>query len=210
MLFKDRADGGTQLAARLGAYKNRSDVLVIGLPRGGVVTAQAVAAALNLPLDIVVPRKIGAPHEKELALGAITEDGDLVLDETEVRLLNVPQDYIDRTVAAEKTEAKRRLAVYRAGRPPLTLAGKIALLVDDGVATGATMRAAIRSARAKGATKIVVASPVIAPDTLRILKNETDECVFLDAPDYFAAVGGFYQTFPQINDQEVVAILSEK
>lgn len=209
MIFKDRADGGAQLAKKLIAYKDQPDVVVIGLPRGGVVIGQAVALALNAPLDIVVPRKIGAPGEEELAIGAITEDGEVVLDNLEVRLLNVPKAQIDRTIAAEKKEAARRLALYRAGRPPLNLTGKTALLVDDGVATGATMRAAIRSARAKGAKKVVAAAPVIAADTLKTLKAEADDCVFLDAPDYFGAVGNSYGNFPQTSDQEVIQILSK-
>lgn len=210
MIFKDRFDAGIQLATKLSAYKNRPDVVVIGLPRGGVVTAEAVAKALNAPLDIVVPRKIGAPHEEELAIGAITEDGEVVLDDEEIKLLNVSKEYIEKTVAMEKAEALRRLSLYRADRSPLNLKAKTALLVDDGVATGATMRAAIRSARIKGAQKIVVAVPVIAADTLRVLKAESDECIFLDAPDYFDAVGSFYETFPQTTDQEVVKILSGK
>ena len=207
MLFCDRVDAGRQLAGSLKQYANNADVIVLGLPRGGVVTAAVVAKALNLPLDIIVPRKIGAPMNEELAIGAMAEDGEVMLDEKLVRVLGVREEYIDKAVFKERAEAERRLRVYRGLHPPLTLQNKTAIIVDDGIATGATMRAAIASAKAKGAKRVIVAAPVIAPDTLLKLQREADEVIYLDAPAYFAAVGQFYEKFEQTTDEEVIGLL---
>lgn len=207
MLFSDRRDAGIQLAKKLTAYKDSPDVLVLGLPRGGVITAAEVARELGAPLDIVVTRKIGAPFNEEYALGAVTVEGEPFLHTDVIESLGVSQDYLDKTIAAERREAKRRLEKYRGSRPPVSLKGKIVILVDDGVATGATMRAAIRLAKQLEASKIVVATPVIAPDTLAVLKAEADEVAYLDAPDEFAAVGQFYAEFPQTTDEEVINLL---
>lgn len=209
MLFKDRRAGGQQLAEKLRAYKEQPGAIVLGLPRGGVVTGAAVAEALGLPLDIVVPRKIGAPDEEELAIGAITEAGEPILDDTLVEILDVPKEHLAKTIAKEKAEAERRLKKYRGTRPPLNLTNQTAIIVDDGVATGATMRAGIASAKAKGAIKIVVATPVIAADTLQKIRQEANEVIYLDAPENFSAVGQFYTTFPQTTDEEVVGLLAK-
>lgn len=209
MTFKDRSDAGKQLAEQLGKYKDKKDVVIIGLPRGGVVTAAVVAEELKLPLDIIVPRKIGHPNNPEFAIGAIAEDGEAVMNEGAMTGYDIPQEYIDKTIAEEQKEAARRLKVYRGKRAALKLKGKTAILVDDGIATGATMRAAIASARAKEAKKIVVAVPVTARDSKSVIGREADEFVAVDVPLFFGAVGAFYEEFGQTEDQEVIEILKE-
>lgn len=210
MTFKDRRDGGKKLAGKLMKYKDQKDVVVLGLPRGGVVTAAEVAKVLNVPLDIVVPRKIGHPDNPEFAIGALAEEGIPVMNESYLESYGVPQEYIDRTVEVEKKEAERRLKLYRGKRPPLDLKNKIAVLVDDGIATGATMRAAIVSARHKGAKKIVVAVPVTARDSKNRIARESDEFVAVHEPLFFGAVGAFYEEFGQTEDQEVIEIMKER
>ena len=210
MIFTDRRDAGRKLAGMLEKFQNQPNTIVIGLPRGGVVVACEAARRLNLPLDIIVPRKIGAPGNDELAIGAITEEGEAVLDEILVRELNVAPEYIAKTVAKEKQEAQRRLKLYRGGRGPLSLQDKTAILIDDGIATGATMRAAIRSAKNKKAKKIIVAVPIIAPDTLNKLRAEADEIIYLDAPMFLGAIGAFYEEFSQTEDEEVIELMREK
>lgn len=207
MLFRDRHDAGKQLGTELKKYDRDPNAMVIGLPRGGVVTAAEVAKTLHLPLDIIVPRKIGAPGNPEFAIGAITEDGDPVLDEHILAMYGISSEQVQNIIQQERTEAARRLSVYRKNRPPLDLLGKTAILVDDGIATGATMRAAILSAKRKNAKKIVVATPVIASDTAEKLKTEADEVVALHAPEYFGAVGRFYETFDQTTDEEVAKLV---
>ena len=204
MMFKNRQAAGEKLIPQLEKYRNNHQAIILGLPRGGVVTASVIAQELKLPLDLIVPRKIGAPGNPELAIGAITEDGEGIFDESLITAYQISQKYIDQEVEKEKQEAKRRLKAYRAGRKPLDLKNKIAILVDDGVATGATMRAAIKSAKKKGALKVVVAIPVIAAEALIILKKESNEVIYLDAPAWFGAVGEFYEDFSQVEDEEVV------
>jgi putative phosphoribosyl transferase len=210
MIFADRRDAGRKLATKLEQFNNQPGAVVIGLPRGGVVVACEVARRLNLPLDIIVPRKIGAPGNEELAIGAITEEGEAVLDEVLVKELDVAPEYIAKTVAKEKQEAQRRLKLYRGDRAPLNLQNKTAILIDDGVATGATMRAAIKSAKYKKASKIIVAVPVIAPDTLKKLQAKADEIIYLDAPMFLGAIGAFYEEFSQTEDNEVIQLMREK
>jgi putative phosphoribosyl transferase len=206
MLFKDRQEAGRKLAAALSLYKWAKKTLVLGLPRGGVVVAHEVAKSLGLPLDVIVPRKIGAPHNPELAIGALA--GDVVfLDAKIISALAVSQSHIDQTVAAEKKEAERRLALFRKNKPPQNFHGLTLLIVDDGIATGATMRASIGALKKSGAAKIVVAIPVGPPDTLAILMNEVDEVVCLYTPASFYAVGQFYDSFPQTTDEEVIGLL---
>ena len=208
MFWRDRQHGGRELAEALGEYKNASDSVVIGLPRGGVVVAHTVAKALNLPLDIVVTRKIGAPGNAELALGAVDENGQGVFNEMLVQYSGATMEYLNQEIEEQKKEIERRLRLYRQRRPPLYLKGKAVIIVDDGVATGATMLAAARSCRNKGAKKIIVAAPTIAPDTLSQLQEQTDEVIFLDAPPDFVAVGQFYEEFEQVTDEEVIQLLS--
>lgn len=207
MMFLNRQDAGQRLARKLKSYGGKADAILLALPRGGVVVAAEIARALSLPLDIVVPRKIGAPGNPEFAIGAITEDGESVFDAEAIRALGVVQDYIAQTVNEEQHEAERRMKVYRGDWPPLNVNGKTVILIDDGAATGATMRVAIRSVRKRGAAKIVVAVPVLPPDTRDVLQRDADEVISLDAPLLFGAVGAFYEHFPQTTDEEVVRLL---
>ena len=209
MYFEDREDAAKQLATKLKAFAQNEDVIVVGLPRGGVVTAAVIARALSLPLDIIVTRKIGAPHSPELAVGAVTEEGEVLRSEELIAELSVTNNYIAQEAAVQKQEAQRRLQTYRGDRAPLDLSGKTVLLVDDGVATGATMKAAIASAKAKGAKKIVVAVPVAPQETVAALKTLVDDVACLHAPESFAAIGQFYRNFEQVTDEEVVELLDQ-
>lgn len=209
MIFRDRKDAGKKLAAVLEKYKNRDDVVILALPRGGVIVAFEVAKALKAPLDIVVPRKIGAPGNPEFAIGAITESGEGIFDEAALEYLQVDEEYIRKTVAEEQKEAKRRLKVYRCGRKGIALRDKTVILIDDGIATGATMRAAIKSVRVRSAAKVLVAVPVMPTDRVSMFKKEADELVYLDAPYDFAAVGQFYEYFEQTTDKEVIGIMEK-
>jgi putative phosphoribosyl transferase len=207
MLFIDRCDGGRRLVLRLIKYKEDPNAIVIGLPRGGVVTAGEVAHGLRLPLDVICPRKIGAPFQHELALGAITETGEGIFDEKLISFFHVSQEYLDCTIAEEKAVAQRRLAMFRKNRPKLDLEGKTVILVDDGLATGATMKVAIKSVHAAGAERIVVAVPVSPPDTYDEISELVDEAIALYTPASFQAVGQFYSKFLATEDSEVVDIL---
>lgn len=210
MIFKDRRDAGRRLAKKLEKYKGKKDTIILGLPRGGVVVADEVAQALGLPLDLVVPRKIGAPGNPEYAIGAITEDGEGIFNEEVVREYGMSREYLKKEIEKEKKEAKRRLKVYRGKRPPLsTLKSKTTILIDDGIATGLTMKAAIRSVKKKGATKVVVAVPVAARDSLLEIKKEVDEVISLYTPIFFGAVGAFYEEFSQTEDSEVIEIMKK-
>jgi putative phosphoribosyl transferase len=209
MLFKNRADSGQKLAELLGQFKDAKDTLILALPRGGVAVGFEVAKALNLPLDIVVPRKIGAPGNPEFAIGAITETGEGIFDEMTIAAYGITQSYLDSEVAKEKAEAERRLKTYRGSRPPLDIKNKIVIIVDDGLATGLTMRAAIKTVKQYGAAKIVVAIPVTPPDTADLIRQEVDEIIYLDAPPFFGAVGAFYKEFDQTTDQEVIDLLKK-
>ncbi len=209
MLFENRIDAGQKLAKALLKYKNAPDTLILALPRGGVVVGFEIAKELNLPLDIVVPRKIGAPGNPEFAIGAITETGEGIFDEITIANYGINQEYINKTVAAEKKEAERRLKTYRGDRPPLDLKNKTVIIADDGLATGLTMRAAIKTVKQYGAAKIIVAVPVTPPDTAKIIQKEVDEIIYLDAPLFFGAVGAFYEEFTQTTDGEVIDLLKK-
>lgn len=209
MIFVDRQDAGKKLAVALEKYKNEKGVVVIALPRGGVIVASEIAKALRVPLDIIVPRKIGAPQNPELALGAITEDGQGVWNEELIKILGVTKDYLDETIKKEQKEARRRLQVYRGNKPALNLKNKTVIVVDDGIATGATMHAALNYVRKKNPKKNILAAPVTAPDTVRGLQKNVEEMVILDTPEFFSAVGQFYQNFPQNTDEEVIKILRD-
>lgn len=203
MVFTDRHDAGRRLAAALERYRGVPDVVVLGVPRGGVVVAEEVARLLGQPLDVVVTRKIGAPGNPEYAVGAVDADGHVF----EGILAGVPEGYLERAAAAEQAEIARRVAAYRAGRPALDVAGKTAILVDDGIATGLTLRAAVHYLKRQGAARVVVAAPVAAPDSAARLRGEADEVVVLDEPPGFSAVGQFYARFDQTSDDEVQALL---
>lgn len=209
MYFKDRRDAGERLISKLAKYQNDPNAIVIGLPRGGVVTAFVVAQGLNLPLDVICPRKIGAPQNPEFAIGAITETGEGFFDDRIIAMLGVSQEYIRHTVEKEKLTAQQRLKLFRKNRPPIDLEGKTVILVDDGLATGATMKVAIKSVQAAGANQVVVAVPVAPPDTADEIQTMVDELVCLATPPLFQAVGEFYMNFSQTEDDEVVDLLSK-
>lgn len=210
MLFKDRKDAGSQLAKSLQGYKANPEGLVLGLARGGVVVAAEVAKELQLPLDVVIPRKIGAPGNPELGIGAIMEDGESYFNDRLALLVGASQDYIKKEVAKEKIEAKRRIMLYRRTTAPLAVEGKTVILVDDGIATGATMLAVVRSMRASNAAEIVVAVPVTSQDAYTLIKPEVDQFIYLYAPRSFGAVGNFYDYFDQTSDNEVINVLAQR
>lgn len=205
-MFKNRVEAGQKLAEALKKFNNSPNTVILALPRGGVVVGYEVAKILNLPLDIVVPRKIGAPGDPEFAVGAITETGEMILNE---EVFGISEDYLKNEAEKEKQEAGRRLKLYRGSRPPLNLKNKAVILVDDGLATGLTMRAAIASVKKMKAKKIIVAVPVIPPDAVELIKKEADEIIYLGAPLLFGAVGAFYKEFGQTTDEEVIDLLKK-
>ena len=207
-IFRDRRDAGERLAARL-EYLRGEDPIVLGLPRGGVPVAAEVAAALGAPLDIILVRKLGLPYQPELAMGAIGEGGVRVLNQEVIRLCGVQPQEIDRVEAHERAELDRRARALRGDRPTLRLAGRTVIIVDDGIATGSTARAALQVARAHGATCVVLASPVAAPDTIRALSGDADEIVCLETPPTFVAVGQWYDNFSATSEDEVRALLDK-
>lgn len=207
MIFKDRSDAGRQLVPLLHGYKNQENTVVLGLARGGVVTAYEVAKGLNLPLGVVVVRKVGAPGNEELALGAVTEKGEGIFNDDLITLLGVSKDYLKRQIEKEKEIAKARLKLYLGKKSFPIIKGKTVILVDDGIATGASMRVAIHATRLEGAKKIVLAVPAAAPDSLKKIKKEVDEVYCLQSPSYFDAVGSFYKEFAQTSDEEIVELL---
>ncbi len=209
MRFLDRRDAGRRLAEALAFLRGRKELLILAVPRGGVVVGAEVARALQAPLDVVIARKIGAPGNPELAIGAVAADGTVVLDSDLVQSLGVSEQYIQRATERERAEIARRLRAYRDDRPPPQVAGRTVVLVDDGVATGATTLAAIRSLRKQAPRELILAVPVGPPETITTLSREVDRMVVLSTPEVFWAVGAFYDTFDQTTDQEVIALLNE-
>lgn len=208
MLFRDRTDAGRRLAAQLRAYANWPDVLVLALPRGGVPVAYEVARALAAPLDLCLVRKLGVPGQEELALGAIATGGTRVLNEGVVRELGIPARAIDEVAEREGRELARRERAYRGGRPESVPRGRVVILVDDGLATGATMRAAVLALRRRDPARIVVAVPVAASAICAAFRAEVDEIVCAATPVPFYAVGAWYEEFGQTTDDEVRALLA--
>lgn len=206
--FPNRAEAGRLLAEKLENYAGRSDVVVLGLPRGGVPVAYEVAQRLGAPLDVFVVRKLGVPGFEELAAGAIASGGVRVLNEDVVRALPNADQLIESVTEKETVELERREQTYRDGRPAPELRDRVVILVDDGLATGATMRAAVAALRQRGVAKIVVAAPVGAPETCRELEQEADETICAIAPEFFQAVGQYYEDFSQTSDEEVRELLS--
>ena len=206
MTFRDRADAGRRLGQALTGYRGQ-DVVVLGLPRGGVLVAFEVARALDAPMDIIVVRKLGLPHQPELAMGAIGEGGVRVLNDDVVRRAGVSASEIRATEAAERAELGRRVRRLRGEHVRHPLEGRTAIIVDDGVATGATARAACQVARAQGAARVVLAVPIGSPRTVADLGPDVDEVVCLDSPAWFSAVGQGYRHFEQVSDQEVADLL---
>lgn len=206
MIFADRIDAGERLAEAL-AHLAGSECVVLAIPRGGVIVGEVVARALGAPLDVVVPRKIGAPGNPELAIGAVAP-GIRVLDPRMVGALGVTDRYLEREIAEQEAEIERRQHAYRGGRPPQPVEGRVAIVVDDGVATGSTAVAALRWARARGAERVVLAVPVAPPQSLERLGAEADEVVVLETPQPFLAVGEWYRNFDQTTDEQVVSALA--
>jgi putative phosphoribosyl transferase len=206
VIFADRHEAGEQLAKALVGYGG-TDCVVLAIPRGGVIVGEVVARALGAPLDVVVPRKIGAPGNPELGIGAVAP-GVRVIDPRMVELLGVTGSYLDREIASEEAEIERRLHVYREGRPGVEVRGRVALVVDDGVATGGTAVAALRWARAQGASRVVLAVPVAPGAVLDRLRHECDDLVVLATPEPFFAVGEWYRVFDQTTDDEVIEALA--
>ncbi|HXQ22717.1 MAG TPA: phosphoribosyltransferase [Candidatus Acidoferrales bacterium] len=208
MTFTNRKDAGQKLAARLLKYRG-SDPVVLALPRGGVPVAYEVAQALHAPLDVVVVRKLGAPGQPELGIGAVV-DGDhpeSVLNEDVMSMLNVSDTYLRREMDLELQEIHRRQERYRGGRPPVQIDGRTVIVVDDGIATGGSMRAALRGVRRAHPKRLVLAVPVAPPETIESLRSEADDVVCLSTPAYFHAVGQFYNDFTQTTDEEVIRLL---
>jgi putative phosphoribosyl transferase len=205
--FRDRADAGRLLAAKLRGYANRPDVLMLALPRGGVPVGFEVAQALNAPLDVFLVRKLGVPGHEELAMGAIASGGALVLNNDVVQGLRIPPSVIDQVAVKEMMELERREREYRDDRSQPDVQGKTIILVDDGLATGSTMRAAIRALRERKPARIIVAVPAAAPETCNEFRAEVDEIVCALTPEPFYAVGLWYEDFSQTTDQEVRDLL---
>jgi len=208
MLFKNRSEAGRALAKRLQRYALRNDVTVLGLPRGGVPVAAEVASALAAPLDVFIVRKLGAPQQPELALGAIASGGVQVVNWYAVEALHISDETLASIVEREEAEVARRERVYRDARPPPDFAGRTVILVDDGLATGATMLAAVEALRQLAPSRIVVAVPVAAVDTCRELEREVEELICAATPEPFYGVGMWYQDFTQTSDAEVRDLLA--
>jgi putative phosphoribosyl transferase len=208
-LFASRIDSGKRLAKALKGVVSK-DTIVLAIPRGGVVIGYEVSKILNLPLDIIIPRKIGAPGNPELAIGAMTEDGTLLLDKSLVSRLQVSEDYIKTVSETQKLEIQRRLRLYRGDFHYPSLEKRDIILVDDGIATGSTMKAAMASVRNRGAKTVTVAIPVGPPSTIKELEIKADRVVCLYTPEPFYAIGQFYKDFTQTQDSEVIKLLKTK
>jgi putative phosphoribosyl transferase len=203
MIFADRREAGRFLASKLTEYADRPDVLVLGLPRGGVPVAYEVAKALHAPLDVFLVRKLGLPGREELAMGAIASGGVLVRNEELVRALGITKDVLESVIAAEQKELERRERMYRGDRPPPDVRGRTVILVDDGLATGSSMRAAVTALRQQGPARIIVAVPIGAPETCSEFEREADGVICAVTPQPFHAVGLWYRDFSQTTDEEV-------
>ena len=206
-IYLNREQAGRALAVELSGYADRPDTIVLALPRGGVPIGYEVARALRAPLDVFLVRKLGVPGHEELAMGAVATGGVLVLNHEVVRRLRIPESVIGTAAERESEELGRREWSYRGARPPPDVTGRIAILVDDGLATGSTMLAAVRALRPQGPGRIVVGAPVAAPDTCELLRADADEVVCLVTPDPFQAVGLWYEDFTQTTDEEVRELL---
>ncbi|HXZ13552.1 MAG TPA: phosphoribosyltransferase [Candidatus Sulfotelmatobacter sp.] len=207
LTFEDRADAGRKLAEKLEAYRDRDDVIVLGIPRGGVVVAFEVAKALHAPLDIFIARKLGVPWQEELAFGAIASGGVRIVDPQIVDAVGVTREQIEIATQVARRELERRERAYRGNRPPLEIAGRTVLLVDDGIATGSSLRAAIEAVRQRQPAKLVVAAPV-APESIRNrLRRYVDDLVCVETPQDFFAIGQFYLDFSPTTDEEVTELL---
>ncbi len=209
MIFRDRKDAGRQLAERLAPLKGDPNVIVLGIPRGGVVVAAEIARALDAPLDVFIAHKIGLPENPEFAVGAVTSTGEVWLDEGTLDELSINRDEIAREVDKWRDEVAHRLTIFRGSRTPLDVKGKIAIVVDDGIATGSTIFAATRVLKKQQPAQLILAIPVGPAETIAQLQKECDQVVALETPTPFWAVGRFYVRFGQTEDAEVVRLLNE-
>ena len=206
-MFIDRRDAGIQLAKRLKKYRGQKDILVLALPRGGMVTAFEIAKSLGAPIDVLIVRKIGFPGQPELAVGAVSETGTVALNQSIVSMYGVSEDYIQKETLRQKEEISRRVKLYRKGKTISGLDDKTIILVDDGVATGATVKAAIMTLKKEKIARLILALPVGPRDTADELKEMVDEFICIETVEDFYAVGAHYADFTQVSDEEVVAML---
>jgi putative phosphoribosyl transferase len=208
-MFKDRKDAGTQLAEKLTEYVGQENMLVLALPRGGVVTGVEIANRLKAPLDVLIVRKIGHPWQPELAVGAVSETGSIVYNEDVVASTGVTKDYLRGEAARQREEIARRQQLYRGGQKLMNLRGKTVILVDDGVATGATMKAAVETLRRQQVGKLIVGVPVAPPSTAAELQRMVDVFVCMAMPEDFMSVGSYYEDFKQVTDADVMQLLQD-
>jgi putative phosphoribosyl transferase len=206
MIFQNRQDAGRKLAEKLKEYKDKPDTIIVALPRGGVVLGYEIAKELNLPLDIVVPRKISAPGNPEFACGAISESGEYI---SNPEAGSIPKEHLDKEILKEKEEAGRRLKLYRPQMGDRDFKDKAVILVDDGIATGLTMQAGVNTLKEMGTKEIIIAVPVSAHDSYQRICRSADKCISLDLPPFFGAVGQFYEEFDQTSDDEVVGLMNK-
>lgn len=209
MIFEDRKDAGKKLGSALMSHVENENCLILALPRGGVPVAYEAARELGVPMDILLVRKLGVPGQEELAMGAIASGGIQVLNKGLINMLGIPEESIDTVAKREDQEMKRRERIYRGNNPALEIKGKTVIIVDDGLATGATMRAAAEALRARNPGKIIVAAPVASPDTCEALNVVADEVVCLQTPQPFSSVGQWYKNFDQTSDEEVTELLNK-
>jgi putative phosphoribosyl transferase len=209
MIFKDRKDAAVKLSSRLSHYKDKEDVIVLAFPRRWVVTGFHISNSLNCPLDIIIIRKIGFPGNPELAIGAVSETGTVVLNEDIISSYRISEEYIKSEIKRQQEIISKRKALYRGGKGIPTLQGKTIILVDDSIATGATMKAAIEAIKNENIARLIIAVPVSAPDSAEEIKEMVDEWVCLETPHFFNAVGSFYEDFSEVSDREVIELLSK-
>ena len=205
--FRDRAEAGRMLADALAFLKGKKDVVVLAIPRGGVPVAKEVADRIGAPLDLVITRKIGAPGQPELAVGAVSQEGEMITNPELVKMLNVSEAYLKEESARQVEEIRNRMKKYRGTRPYPKLAGKTVVVVDDGIATGSTIRAAVMSVKRMNAAEVILAAPVGPSDAIRELSKVADRVVCLSTPEAFYAIGEFYAEFEQVEDEEVKEIM---
>jgi putative phosphoribosyl transferase len=206
--FADRVEAGKQLASALADF-SRKNAIILAIPRGGVIIGYEIAKALNIPLDVIIPHKIGAPNNPELAIGAVTEDGTKILDTNLISYMGVRKEYIEVETERQEHEIERRLRLYRQNEPYPNLENRDVIIVDNGIATGSTMKAALASVKNRGARTVTVAIPVGPPSTIKELKKQADRVTCLYTPEYFSAIGEFYADFSQTTDEEVITLLKQ-